>query len=276
MPSFSERHNLNPHKEIQFKDVDLPLLNRLWNIFYEREYETEIFDLGGGIGVTERLLDSFGLIYKYPQSAHARNSNIEKLRNFLIDAEWYLIYDFVERYVGSFQEFAERNELEKEINQVLEEEKSGYRMLDGTITPITNKSELDSLKESISTKYISVNTHMEKALQLFSQRKSPDYENSIKESISAVEAMCCIITGETGSQATLGKTIKKLKDKGIHIHPAMESAFSSLYGYTSDEDGIRHGSIGFTNAPAEDAKYMLVSCSAFINYLIEKWSKVSN
>lgn len=276
MPSFSERHNLNPHKEIQLKDVDLPLLNRLWNIFYEREYETEIFDLGGGIGITERLLDSFGLIYKYPQSAHARNSNIEKLRDFLIDAEWYLIYDFVERYVGSFQEFAERNELEKEINQVLEEEKSGYRMLDGTITPITNKSELDALKESISTKYVSVNTHMEKALQLFSQRKSPDYENSIKESISAVEAMCCIITGETGSQATLGKTIKKLKDKGMHIHPAMESAFSSLYGYTSDEDGIRHGSIGFTNAPAEDAKYMLVSCSAFVNYLIEKWSKVSD
>lgn len=276
MPSFSERHNLNPYKEIQLKDIDLPLLNRLWNIFYEREYETEIFDLGGGIGITERLLDSFGLIYKYPQSAHARNSNIEKLRDFLIDAEWYLIYDFVERYVGSFQEFAERNELEKEINQVLEEEKSGYRMLDGTITPITNKSELDALKESISTKYVSVNTHMEKALQLFSQRKSPDYENSIKESISAVEAMCCIITGETGSQATLGKTIKKLKDKGIHIHPAMESAFSSLYGYTSDEDGIRHGSIGFTNAPAEDAKYMLVSCSAFVNYLIEKWSKVSD
>ena len=275
MPSFSERHNLNPHKEIQLKDVDLPLLNRLWNIFYEREYETEIFDLGGGIGITERLLDSFGLIYKYPQSAHARNSNIEKLRDFLIDAEWYLIYDFVERYVGSFQEFAERNELEKEINQVLEEEKSGYRMLDGTITPITNKSELDALKESISTKYVSVNTHMEKALQLFSQRKSPDYENSIKESISAVDAMCCIITGETGSQATLGKTIKKLKDKGIHIHPAMESAFSALYGYTSDEDGIRHGGIDFTNAPAEDAKYMLISCSAFINYLIEKWTKIN-
>jgi len=45
-------------------------------------------------------------------------------------------------------------------------------------------------------------------------------------------------------------------------------------GYTSDENGIRHGGIDFTNAPAEDAKYMLVSCSSFVNYLIEKWSKV--
>ena len=35
----------------------------------------------------------------------------------------------------------------------------------------------------------------------------------------------------------------------------MESGFSSLYGYTSDQDGIRHGGIDFKNAPAEDAKY---------------------
>ena len=56
----------------------------------------------------------------------------------------------------------------------------------------------------------------------------------------------------------------------------MESAFTSLYGYTSDEGGIRHGSIDVSNTPSEDAKFMLVSCSAFVNYLIEKWSKVEN
>jgi hypothetical protein len=30
----------------------------------------------------------------------------------------------------------------------------------------------------------------------------------------------------------------------------------------------------FKDVPAEDAKYMLVSCSAFVNYLVEKWSKI--
>ena len=115
----------------------------------------------------------------------------------------------------------------------------------------------------------------QKATELFSRRPLPDYENSIKESISAVEAVCSIITGLSGKNATLGKTIKKLKDYGVHIHPSMENAFSSMYGYTSDEDGIRHGGIDFKWAPAEDAKYMLVSCSAFVNYLIEKWSKAA-
>ena len=85
-----------------------------------------------------------------------------------------------------------------------------------------------------------------------------------------------IITGITGTQATLGAALKKLKENGIHIHSAMEKAFSSLYGYTSDENGIRHGGIDFKNAPAEDAKFMLVACSAFINYLIEKWTKVNS
>lgn len=122
-----------------------------------------------------------------------------------------------------------------------------------------------------------VKIHINKAFALYSDRKKPDYENSIKESISAVESLCCIITGATGSQATLGSTLKKLeKDGGVVIHGAMKTAFEKLYGYTSDSDGIRHGGIDFTNAPAEDAKYMLVSCSAFINYLIEKQSKIKS
>ena len=76
------------------------------------------------------------------------------------------------------------------------------------------------------------------------------------------------------SECYVGKALKNFKENGVHIHSAMESAFSSLYGYTSDENGIRHGGMDFKEAPSEDAKYMLVSCSAFVNYLIKKWSKV--
>ena len=162
------------------------------------------------------------------------------------------------------------------FNRILEEEVSGYRILDNQVIPITNQAELSTIQEAYSTKYDSVTIHISKALNLYANRTSPDYENSIKESISAVEAMCCIITGMTGGQATLGNSIKKIKDNGVHIHSAMEKAFLALYGYTSDENGIRHGGIDFANAPAEDAKYMLISCSAFVNYLIEKWSKIAS
>lgn len=162
------------------------------------------------------------------------------------------------------------------FNKILEDEISAYRVVDKQVIPITNESELATITEVKQSPYQTVSIHISKALDLYADRKNPDYENSIKDSICAVESMCCIITGMTGKGATLGAAIKKLKDNGVHIHPAMENAFSSLYGYTSDENGIRHGGIDFTNASAEDAKYMLVSCSAFVNYLIEKWSKVNS
>ncbi|MEM9817769.1 MAG: hypothetical protein AAF827_15380 [Cyanobacteria bacterium P01_D01_bin.6] len=42
----------------------------------------------------------------------------------------------------------------------------------------------------------------------------------------------------TGSdKATLGAALRLLD---IDLHPALRSAFSSLYGYTSDTGGIRH------------------------------------
>ena len=272
MANFSERYQLAPEKEIQLTTVDIELFNRIWNIFYDREYEVGTWTWRGQIAITEKLLDSFGCTYAYPRDYYERNKNIAKLRKFLMDAEWYFLYDFIERYVESFDNTIERKNIEKTVNLVLEQEKSGYRMVKGLITPITNSVELESIKKSMSTKFLSVNTHFEKAVKLYSSRKSPDYENSIKESISAVESICCIITGM--EKATLGEAIKRLKDQGVHIHGAMEKAFLALYGYTSDENGIRHGGIDFTNAPSEDAKYMLVSCSAFVNYLIEKWSKI--
>lgn len=53
------------------------------------------------------------------------------------------------------------------------------------------------------------------------------------------------------------------------IHAGLKSAFNMLYGYTSDANGIRHaGDIGGPSSTFEEAKFMLVSCSAFVNYLI--------
>lgn len=273
MDVFSKRNNLSLDKEIQLNKIDNALFNRIWNIFYNNEYQVDDWILGYDTEKPEKILDSFGCTYKYPKNFIARNENINKLYNYLLKAEWYVTYDFIEQYVKLFETAAQRKNIEKELNIVLEEEKSGYRMVKGLITPITNPGELESIKESMTSPYKSVNTHFEKALSLYSKRKNPDYENSIKESISAVEAMCCIITGMSGKGATLGEALKKLEEYGIHIHKAMQSGFSALYGYTSDENGIRHGGIDFTGATAEDAKYMLVSCSAFVNYLIEKWEK---
>jgi hypothetical protein len=110
---------------------------------------------------------------------------------------------------------------------------------------------------------------MRLALDHLSDRASPNYRDSIKESVSAVEAICSIIDG---SKATLGTALKKIKDK-IGLHSALEEAFSKLYGYASNADGIRHALLDESNLDFEDAKFMLVACSGFINYLVVKGQK---
>lgn len=70
----------------------------------------------------------------------------------------------------------------------------------------------------------------------------------------------------------MGQALKEVKTK-VGLHRALEEAFSHLYGYTSSADGIRHSLMDEHKLSFEDAKFMLVSCSAFINYLITKASK---
>lgn len=115
MANFSEHYQLAPEKEIQLTTVDSGLFNRIWNIFYGREYESGILAFGGRVGIAEKLLDSFGCTYEYPTNHFDHNKNIEKLRKFLMDAEWYSVYDFIERYVESVDDKTERKTLEKQL-----------------------------------------------------------------------------------------------------------------------------------------------------------------
>ena len=274
---FSERYGYKEEKSIQINDISKTLRIRIWNLFYYNEVlagglSSPRIQLAftGGITVEDKIADKLGFL---SGSSINKKSAKDKIEQYLVlNCQWYEVYDFIEIYL-SFLSDEKRNEIELQINALLEEEKSGYRVVSGEIAPITNGEEIESITKAASTPFFSVNQHIQKALEKYSDLETPDYENSVKESISAVEAMCCIITESSGKQATLGNAIKKLKDAGVHIHPAMERGFEALYGYTSDENGIRHGGIDFQNVPAEDAKYMLVTCSAFVNYLVEKYGK---
>ncbi len=148
-----------------------------------------------------------------------------------------------------------------------------YRLVNNIIVEITSKEEIKSIESAISTNGNSVKIHLETALQLYAKRPDGDYRNSIKESISAVEAICREKTGEE----TLGKALKNLEKSGIHIPSMLQTAFDKLYAYTNQPDtGIRHALMDDTDnytPSAAEAQFMLVSCSAFINYLTMKEAK---
>jgi len=151
-------------------------------------------------------------------------------------------------------------------NDTLTREVSAYRFVGGVITPISNEAEISEIGEALDRGRSPVRTHLARALEMLSDRKSPDYRNSIKESISAVESLVAAVVGEKG---TLGQLVKKLEDE-IGLHPALRTAFSNLYGYKSDEDGIRHALLESRDLAFEDAKFFLVVCSAFVNFVESK------
>jgi len=160
-----------------------------------------------------------------------------------------------------------RIDIEELFNHLFKKEYVGYRFINRKIVPITDRTEVFEINEALKVPYENVNKHLDKALALISDRDAPDYENSIKESISAVEAMCLNILEKPG---TLNDALRKIeKEKHVSIHPALRDAFIKLYGYAGDSgSGIRHASkLGGVDSTFQEARYMLVACSAFINYL---------
>ena len=269
---FSERYSLHEKKALIINDISDSIRNRVWNVFYANEIKAGGLKssriqmaVNGEITVLDRVVDRIGMTI---DSSSLRQSSDKRLREYLLSGcKWYEVYDFIEIYLG-FLPKETAVQRAKEFNKMFEEEKSGYRIVCMEVAPITNEAEIESIEQAASSPLESVNQHIKNAVSLYSDKVNPDYNNTIKEAISAVESVCCNIVGK---KTTLSDAIKKLKDNGVEIHPALVKAFDALYGYTSDKSGIRHGSIDFKNAPAEDALYMLVSCSAFVNYLIEKW-----
>lgn len=191
---------------------------------------------------------------------------IEAIAQYMDD---YLTHSLGQRYVNEI----ECTKIYNFFNDLFECEYVGYRFIGDTISPISNELEVEGIRTALKNPFEAVREHVSKANYFLSNRKNPDYENSIKESISAVEAVCQELM-ET-KKTTLGKMLKHIEDCGVNIHLAMKEAFGKLYGYTSDANGIRHaGDIGGPSSTFEEAKFMLVSCSAFINYLIGVSEKI--
>lgn len=290
---FSERMGFKPVKNIiQVASMDNELRNSLWNNlsrYYwgnihsntlfgfssdQSPYDTKEFELI--MLITRIWIDYFKLpIDEIPPIWRARHSDKDmhnKIKSYLFECKWYEVYDFIEfvpnNYYSTYYRDNNKNFI-MSCNDIMKRELSAYRFVDGKIVAITSEEEINSIEEAITItdQFKPVSFHLKQALDLFADRKSPDYRNSIKESISAVEALCKLIAGE--NKATLSTALKKLEDK-VDLHPALRQAFDKLYGYTSDADGIRHALLDEVTLGFEDARFMLIACSAFINYLKEK------
>lgn len=222
----------------------------LWCYFFNRRLDDFYREYGGGSIVVTLYLESDEIAWH------------QKLD--LVEAS---IKYFKDKSIGTYDDYNKfRGYIIDYLNSEFKRLNFAYRIIDNQIVEITSEEEIAEIEIALQNPSNAVKGHLHTALELLSKRPEGDYRNSIKESISAVEAAVREITGTK----TLNFT--ELERKGIILPSILKQSFEKLYGYTNDATtGIRHALMDDANAPgADEAIFMLVSCSAFINYLAKK------
>lgn len=156
----------------------------------------------------------------------------------------------------------------EEYNYVFQKYLAGFHIVNDLLLPITNDREIEAIEQAAQKSPDAVSEQICKAIHFFGDRHNPDYAKSVDCSISAVESQCRILLKDP--KPTLGKALKQLEDNGVILHGSLKAGFEKLYGFTSDANGIRHAGLDPSDIDADLAKFMLVACSAFVNYLRSK------
>ena len=262
---FSERYGYTPVKDIiQLESMNDGLKNGLWSLL-DNIYWSDTND-NYKYRVLERFFVKLWFSYFKQPTDEIKHCSavIGQLRKYFFKSQWFVVYNFIEFIANEYADAKLNNYFIEKCNNLFERENAGYRFVDSKITPITDKQEINEIQQALDTERSPIKEHLRRALELLSDKTIPDYRNSIKESISAVESLVKQVVSE--KNGTLGQLLKKLKEN-YNLPPVLASAFSKLYGYTSDKGGIRHAMIEESNINFQDAKFMLVICSAFINFV---------
>lgn len=277
MGKFSDRNGFSRVEQVfQREQIDEALRRRLWNIL--KRYVWNAFDelepyTGASLRLNElaqriwedylnRDSDEFPSAFIY-YNFESDNHTYGNFKDYFFKCEWFQVYDFLEFLLQDEDTFLGKEACEA-LNLGLELGNSAYRIVGTKILEITDKVEMAAITEALDLPEDPVRLHIQTALSFLSDREVRDYRNSIKESISAVEAACRIVSNN--SKATLGEALKSIP----MLHPAFRNALSSMYGYTNDADGIRHSLMDESVVTYCDAKFFLALCSSFVSYLRAK------
>lgn len=270
---FSERMGYREQRPIQIESMDRPLRNGLFNVARNSLIVgLSSIDLRKSEAATRRFNDTWATFFKRPlhespaNFAGAENSCSTILYDYFGGVDWYLVYDLVEFLVNQSD-----GRLAPAFSVVLEREVAGYRILENMVVPISDADQIDAIRTALESSATGplrgAHEHLATALRLLSDRSDPDYRNSVKESISAIESTASVLGDVTKPQM---KDALRILERRGQLHPALRGAFQKLYGWTSDEDGVRHALMDDSSLDFPEAQFMLVACSAFVHYLVAR------
>jgi hypothetical protein len=227
---------------------------------YNREIEDPWYD----ILIDKHVYRDYQAKDMFDGEASNAHSNVKQI---FTTGSYIKVFDFIQwvlRHGNRPPGFAD------DIGEALKIGRAAYAIFDGdTIVPIASEAEAKNLRQAFvdlaATEFGGARAQLRNAGEKLT---AGDFSGSVRDSIHAVEAVARLLEP---SANTLDPALAKLKKK-VAVHPALAQGFGKLYGYTSDQQGIRHALVDGPGAAVDesDALYMLGACAAFVSYLINK------
>ena len=273
---------------LKLKELPKEARIQIWNVFYiyldESKYAPDFLDIDDG---TRYLGSPWNNIFKKVHVVHDNqpidewSNNFQRAKNRLRDRietqPFNKVFDLVQFVIrhpecpSDFIETMKRAFAFLRLAYIIDGESPTDKENPPTILPAVTQEEGNALLESLQTLRDAGLSggakHLRNASACINQG---DWAESVKESIHAVESVASTI--DPKASQTLGPALASIEKHGA-LHPALKSAFNKLYGYTSDEQGIRHALRDQAEADVgmDEAVFMLGACASFASYLWRKY-----
>lgn len=286
-PPFSRRSIGSQWVQDDFPNTARNALNHLLHDLVDREY------IDGWIDIDKearRIAREKPLIYDRQVVASIKEARIST-ENIVQSLSWEKVFDFCERlyshlasdvrfwdgYANDWEVRTTREEVQNyltdELQRIFLEENLSYSFIQGEVRRrgrSHTKKQISKAEPTLGDPRLdSARKHYAKALAYFEHPSKPDFENSVKEAVCAVEAAARHLFPQTKAK-TLGKVINRIKgtEEGQLPKPLADT-ITGLYAYRNAGDGVSHGGADGGKATRHIAEYALSIAASQIILLHE-------
>ncbi|EPY4136474.1 AbiJ-NTD4 domain-containing protein [Klebsiella variicola] len=282
---FSYRHGYDPEFDNRVVRDDAPRWVRklFFSKVLERLLQTDQLSDSGKqpIPIYDLIYELLAMDDEEPDEYQlSHTSALEVLRNLVMGMPWYRFYDMVETVAeklidndDTFTWGSPKNEsysysaYRQRVNELFSEYKVDWRMNETGLLesplPLFLEEKLRSTEEKLADRFEPARTHYVKA-RAYALGAHRDAENSIKESVSAIESVCRTFYPDA---CTLGDALKLMRKDGS-VSPMLITVIEKFYAYANAEPAVRHGSDKASSVLEHDAELALHFAAAFIRTLI--------
>jgi hypothetical protein len=272
---FSQRIGARRPPRSGLEEASPELRTALWNALHKSAFPEEAEHRERALAHARAMWNHLG--WRTDQVPLLPHQMRESLATEWFSCKWPEFFDLIEFSARTLATSVSsvRQQWFEMLNRILESKGCAYRFIAEHIVPLTNTTEATEVVRGAESAIPVVGAHIREAAKLLPPNAGANPRDSIRESIAAVEAALRHLNGTPSTTLTEG--LAAFEARHGPLHPSLRQGLAMLYAYTSDESGVQHALIEETaGVSGDDARFMLVTCSAFTNYLVTLSASTGN